>query len=171
MPKPKAAAIYARISSDPEGTALGVTRQLDDCRALADSLGWTVKHEYVDNDASAFSGKPRPEYLQMLADVADGYADAVIVYNIDRLTRQPAELEHFHRVVTDAGVNQVRFVTGDTDLSTIEGLTMARVIGAFSAGESAKIGRRVRRKMEQVAAEGRPHGGAYRPFGYADDKI
>ena len=58
MPKaPVCAAIYARISSDQDGTALGVTRQIEDCRALAKKLGWTVGEEYVDNDISAYSGK------------------------------------------------------------------------------------------------------------------
>src|SRR5450759_2307721 len=39
---PTAAAIYARISSDPEGDMLGVTRQVTDCRALAERRGWRV---------------------------------------------------------------------------------------------------------------------------------
>jgi site-specific DNA recombinase len=58
----EAVAIYARISSDQDGTALGVARQVQDCRGLAKSLGWVVAEEYVDNDLSAFSGKRRPGY-------------------------------------------------------------------------------------------------------------
>jgi DNA invertase Pin-like site-specific DNA recombinase len=45
-------AIYARISSD-DGTALGVTRQVEDCRKLAGELGWQVADEYVDRDCRA----------------------------------------------------------------------------------------------------------------------
>jgi DNA invertase Pin-like site-specific DNA recombinase len=41
------AAVYARISSD-DGQALGVKRQLEDCRKLAASLGWAVGEEYVE---------------------------------------------------------------------------------------------------------------------------
>jgi hypothetical protein len=78
-------AIYARISSDAEGTGLGVARQLEDCRKLAADRGWPVGAEYVDNDVSAFSGKPRREYARMLADLASGDRDAVIVYNLDPL--------------------------------------------------------------------------------------
>ncbi|EUA56885.1 resolvase, N terminal domain protein [Mycobacterium intracellulare 1956] len=37
---------------------------------------------------SAFSGKPRREYARMLADLASGDRDAVIVYNLDRLHRR-----------------------------------------------------------------------------------
>jgi site-specific DNA recombinase len=95
MVKVRAAAVYARISSDQDGTALGVGRQLKDCRKLAADLGWAVAEEYVDNDISAYSGKRRPGYEQMLADIAEGSRDAVIVYHADRLTRRPIELEQF----------------------------------------------------------------------------
>ena len=74
--------MYARISSDTEGRALGVTRQLEDCRRLADSLGWPVAQEYIDNDLSAYSGKRRPAYEQLLADLANGLRDAVICYHV-----------------------------------------------------------------------------------------
>src|SRR3954449_12765476 len=83
----RAAAVYARFSSDTEGKALGVTRQLEDCRRLAGQLGWTIAQEYVDNDLSAYSGKHRPAYQQLLTDVADGLRDAVICYHVVRLTR------------------------------------------------------------------------------------
>ncbi|WP_460819532.1 recombinase family protein [Nocardioides korecus] len=173
MTTPRRAAIYARISSDVDGTRAGVERQVTDCHALADSLGWTVAGEYVDNDvsASSYSRKARPEYERLMADLGDGLVDGVVVCNIDRLTRRPAELEAFYDAVTAAGVTQVRFVTGDTDISTTDGLMMARILGAFAAKESANIGRRVARKMEQVAAEGRPHGGSRRPYSYGPDKI
>jgi site-specific DNA recombinase len=68
---PRAAAGYARISSDLEGSGLGVTRQVEDGRRLAATLGWTVVKDYVDNDLSAYSGKVRPAYLRMLEDVRD----------------------------------------------------------------------------------------------------
>ncbi|MGB6059417.1 MAG: recombinase family protein, partial [Microthrixaceae bacterium] len=117
-----AAAIYARISQD-DGTALGVTRQVEDCRQLARELGWTVAEEYIDNDVSAYSGKRRPAYEAMLADIADGSRDGVIVYHADRLTRRPIELEQFLDVVSGAGVSQVKFVAGTgIDVGTGDGL-------------------------------------------------
>jgi len=91
----RSAAIYARISVDIEGKSLGVQRQLEDCRKLAADRGWPVGAEYVDNDVSACSGKPRREYARMLADLESGARDAVIVYNLDRLHRRPVELEEF----------------------------------------------------------------------------
>ncbi|MDQ1740944.1 MAG: site-specific recombinase [Pseudonocardiales bacterium] len=75
----RAAAIYARISSDQDGPGLGVQRQVEDGRKLASQRGWVVAEEYVDNDVSAYSGKRRPAYQRMLADLVAGERDAVIV--------------------------------------------------------------------------------------------
>jgi len=76
---PQHAAIYARISSDAEGIGAGVARQVKDCRMLANRLGWRIAGEYVDNDLSAWTGKRRPEYERLLADLSDGLIDAVVV--------------------------------------------------------------------------------------------
>lgn len=171
MNRPRAAAIYARISSDPSGQALGVQRQLEDCRKLAEDRGWTVVDEYVDNDVSAYSGKRRPQYERMLADIRDGLRDAVLVYNMDRLTRRPIELEEFTAVCEAAGLRQVTTATADVDLGTDDGLFMARITAAVAAKESARKSARVRRKLQQNAEQGLPGGGASRPYGYEADKI
>src|SRR5580704_669284 len=171
MPTPTKAAIYARISSDTEGTGKGVERQVEDCRRLAEDLGWPVADEYIDNDISAYSGKHRPSYERMLEDIKTGTIDAVLVYNLDRLTRRPVEFEEFHATLGAVGVTDVRFVTGDMDFGTQDGLLIGRIQAAVAANESGKKSERIKRKMEQVAAEGRPHGGSRRPFGFEDDKI
>jgi site-specific DNA recombinase len=171
MNTPRSAAIYARISSDPTGQALGVQRQLEDCRKLAADRGWNVGAEYVDNDVSAYSGKKRPEYARMMADIRDGLRDAVVVYNMDRLTRRPVELEEFVATCETAGVRQVATVTADVDLGNDDGLFMARIFAAFAAKESGRKSERLRRKARQNAELGQPGGGANRPFGYEADKI
>jgi hypothetical protein len=108
----------------------------------------------------------------MLLDLADGWRDAVIVYHPDRLTRRPIELEHFVEVVTGAGISHVQFVAGaPVDLASGDGLLVLRMLGAVAANESASKSRRVRRKLDEVAASGRPHGGSNRPFGYESDCI
>ncbi|MEQ1701517.1 MAG: recombinase family protein [Ilumatobacteraceae bacterium] len=172
MSNPKSVAVYARISSDQEGTALGVNRQLQDCRSKAEELGWVIGEEYVDNDISATYGKRRPSYERMLADLRDGYRDGVLVYHVDRLTRRPMELEQFVEVITAAGVRDVQFVAGAAvDIASGDGLLVLRMMGAVAANESASKSRRQRRKMDEVAASGRPHGGSNRPFGYEADRI
>jgi site-specific DNA recombinase len=164
------AAICARISDDQGGKALGVQRQLEDCRTLAAERGWTVGDEYVDNDISAYSGKARPAYRRMIADVAAGERDGVIVYNLDRLHRRPVELEEFVALCEKVGVRDVATVTADIDLGNDDGLFMARIFAAFAAKESGRRSARIRRKMVQNAQQGLPHGSA-RAFGYDVDKI
>jgi site-specific DNA recombinase len=165
----RSAVIYVRISADVEGRSLGVQRQLEDCRKLAADRGWPVGAEYVDNDVSAFSGKPRREHARMLAELESGARDAVIVYNLDRLHRRPAELEEFVALCERVGVSQVATVTADIDLGD-DGLFMARIFAAFAAKESGRKSARARRKLLQNAEQGLPHG-SVRPFGYEPDKI
>jgi DNA invertase Pin-like site-specific DNA recombinase len=167
----RAAAIYARISSDQDGRGFGVQRQVEDCRKLASERGWVVAEEYVDNDVSAYSGKTRPAYRRLLADLAAGERDAVLVYNLDRLHRQPAELEDFVTLCEKAGVTNVATVTADIDLGNDDGLFMARMFAAFAAKESGRRSARVRRKMQANAAAGLPHGGSLRPFGYDETRM
>ena len=97
---PERAAIYCRISDDREGRGLGVARQEDDCRKLAERLGWQVAKLYRDNDISAFRGKPRPAYQVMLDDVKNGQVDGILCWHNDRLHRHQRELEDFIELVT-----------------------------------------------------------------------
>lgn len=168
---PKAAAIYARISSDRAGDALGVKRQVSDCEAEADRRGWPVAEVYIDDDVSAYNGKPRPGYQRMLADIAAGSIDAVVVYHLDRLHRRPKELEEFVEVCDAARLKHVATVQGDVDLGTGDGMLVARIMAAVAANESHAKSRRVRRKMDELAETGKPHGGSNRPFGYEADRI
>jgi site-specific DNA recombinase len=171
MTTPSAAAIYARISSDPEGDRLGVSRQLADCQALAERKGWTVAERYVDDDRSAYRGNARPEYRRLLADIASGTIDAVLVYNLDRLHRQPKELEEFFDICDDARVSSLASVEGDIDLASHEGRFHARIIGAVSRKSSDDMSRRIRRKHLELAQAGQPGGGGTRPYGYRPDRL
>jgi site-specific DNA recombinase len=166
---PTAAAIYARISSDPEGDMLGVSRQVHDCRALAERRGWRVADTYIDDDVSAYKGKPRPQYRRMLDDMRAGAVDAVVVWHLDRLHRHPKELEEFFEVCDGAHISALASVTGDTDLSTHDGRFLARILGAVARKESDDKSRRITRKHLEMAQAGRPIIGGTRPFGYRDD--
>lgn len=163
--------IYARISADRDGTALGVERQLNDCRRLAQNRGWTVGAEYVDNDVSAYAGKPRPEYQRMIADLEHGRIDGVVVYNTDRLYRQPRDLEDFIDLTQRLRISRnLATVSGDIDLSTSDGQFVARLLGASARKESDDKSRRLKRKHQELAERGQVSGGGTRPFGYDDDR-
>ncbi|HEY8914060.1 recombinase family protein [Lacisediminihabitans sp.] len=163
-------AVYARISRDVTGEGLGVERQLEDCRRIANERGWVVAEEYVDNDISAFGGKHRPAYQRMLEDITAGIRDAVIVYNADRLTRRPIELEQFTQVCEAAKVTQLVAVTGDINFGNDDGMFMARVLAAVAAKESGRKSERLKRKAIENAEAGKPNGGR-RPFGYEKDQL
>lgn len=167
----EAAAVYCRISRDPEGNMLGVTRQREDCVALAERRGWPVAEVYVDDDVSAYSGKRRPAYRRMLDDLTAGRVDAVIVWHLDRLHRRPAELEEFFGVTDRAGVKALASCSGDVDLSSADGQFHARIMGAVAAKESADKSRRIRRQRDALAAKGEAVVAGRRPFGYERDMV
>jgi len=168
---PKAAGIYARISNDPEDDRLGVTRQVADCEQLAESLGWPVADRFIDDDRSAWSGKPRPEYRRMLDGLREGRIDAVVTYHPDRLHRRPIELEEFVEVCKRAAVDDVAYVGGTLPVGQDDGLLVARILAAVASDSSAKTAKRIRRKNDERALAGLPVGGGFRPFGYRDDRL
>lgn len=145
-------------------------RQEDDCRQLAQQLGWTVEEVYADNDVSAYSGKPRPAYLRMLADLEAGRIRGILAWHPDRLHRSPLELEHFITLVEKHAVRVHTVRAGHYDLSTPSGRAVARTVGAWARYESEHKSDRIRRAREQQALAGRFHGGQ-RPYGFEKDGV
>lgn len=159
-----------------------MTRQKEDVAELAARLGWQVEKVYEENDTSAYKKKRirlpdgrsvwrvvRPEFRQMLKDYEDGVIDGIIVYDLDRLARQPRDLEdlidlveHFKRPVTG--------VTGALDLMSENGKAMARVLVAMANKSSAGTARRVARERLQRAQEGRVLPST-RAFGWKADRV
>jgi DNA invertase Pin-like site-specific DNA recombinase len=158
-------AIYCRISKDDDGDGLGVERQRQDCERLAKRNGWKVVATFTDNDISAYSGKRRPEYRQLLDALAAKTVSALVVWHPDRLHRSPVELEEFIDVIEQTGAKVATVTAGEYDLTTPTGRMQARIVGAVARNESEHKAERLRRKHEELAASGKPHGGV-RPFGY-----
>jgi site-specific DNA recombinase len=152
------AGIYTRISWDPDGQRTGVERQRVDCEALCTARCWEVVHYFEDNDRSAYSGKKRRSYEEMLSAVEDGELDAVVTWHNDRLHRSPRELEAFIALVERSGVRVAVVSGGDYDLTTPDGRFTARIVGAVARKESEDRSRRVRRKHLELAERGRPAG-------------
>ncbi|MEJ3658770.1 recombinase family protein [Actinomycetes bacterium KLBMP 9759] len=165
---PRRAAIYARISKDREGAGLGVERQQEDCVALAERLSVRVAAVHVDNDLSAYSGKPRPGYRALLEQVRSGEIDVVLAWHTDRLHRSPVELEEWIAACEPRGVAVHTVKAGLVDLSTPSGRAIARTLGAWARYDvEDKIEKQLRQK-QQAAAAGKWRGGR-RPFGYESD--
>lgn len=166
------AAIYVRISDDRAGGGLGVQRQENDCRTVVvDPNGWTVADVYVDNDRSAYSGKPRPAYRRMLEDAAAGNFDAIVAWHPDRLHRSPRELEEFIDLVERQKITVQTVRAGIIDLATPAGRMVARQLGAVARYESEHKSDRQRAKAREIALAGGNAGGGTRPFGFERDRV
>lgn len=148
---------------------LGVERQREDCEAVIRSKGWELGGLYVDNDLSAYTGKDRPEYLRLLADLRSGVVDAVVAWHPDRLHRSPRELEPFIDVVEARGAAVETVTAGPVDLTTPSGRAVARTLGAWARFESEHKGERIARKHQERAENGRPVRTGTRPFGLSAD--
>jgi site-specific DNA recombinase len=113
-----------------------------------------VAEVYTDNDVSAYSGKPRPSWTRLLADVQAGRLDAVVGWHVDRLTRSPRELEDVIDMADRYGL-ELATVTGEVDLSKPTGRLVARMLRAAARHEAEH-------KAERQKATA-PPGGRGRP--------
>jgi DNA invertase Pin-like site-specific DNA recombinase len=168
----KSAVIYSRISSDPEGRAVGVERQETDCRTLAERHGYTVAGVFRDNDVSASTSsvKPRPGYDAMMTRVRQGDVAAVIAYSNSRLTRRVREYLDLIDLHRQCGVTFRTVVSGDADLSTADGRGVALTLATWDQAEAERTAERVRRAKADTKARGH-YGGGPRPFGYEADGV
>jgi site-specific DNA recombinase len=149
-----------------------VRRQVKDCAELCARRGWVVVEQFVDDDRSAFDGRPRPAYQALLAALEAGQVDAVVAWHPDRLHRAPVELEHFIDLVEAAGAEVATCTAGDIDLATPSGRMTARIVGAVARHESEHKSARIRRKAREQAEAGAPNmGGQRRPYGYRADRV
>ncbi|MEM6109206.1 recombinase family protein [Mycobacterium sp. 050272] len=163
------AAVYLRQSLDRSGDGLGVDRQREDVRSLIEARGWTLAAEFVDNDVSALSRKPRPQFSAMMARVDAGEFDVIVARHMDRLLRRLAELENTLERCQAAGVAIVTASDG-VDTSTDGGRLVARILSSVAQGEVERKGARQRSAAIQAAKAGRWVGGR-RPFGYEKDGV
>lgn len=167
---PQLACIYCRMSEDREGGGLGVDRQREDCEQLAADLGLTIIKVYTDNDLSAYSGKPRPDYEQMLNDLRAGLYGTVLAWHTDRLHRRPSELEEYIDVCEPRNVQTRTVKAGALDLTTATGRWQARQLGAMARYEVERMIERQRRARDQKVQRGEWSGGP-RPYGWEADGV
>jgi site-specific DNA recombinase len=170
----KQAATYCRISYDKRRNEAGVERQQADTDALAKRLGYRVVKRIVDNDRSATrasAGRRRKEregFAEMLELVAAGSVDAVVVYDLDRWSRNPDELGAWiDAAEANPGVKII--TTGDViDLSDDDAIFRMRILLAVAEKEARNTARRVKREALSAAEKGIPRW-TTRPFGFQRD--
>jgi DNA invertase Pin-like site-specific DNA recombinase len=164
------AVIYVRQSRDRDGDELAITRQREDCERLCAERGWTVAEIVPENDTSASSDKPRPQFARVLATVDAGEVNVVVCWHVDRLVRRLADLEEVIARCERAGV-KLATVSGDLDLSTDAGRLVGRILASVARGEIERKSARQRRARRQAAEAGKPARWSHRRFGFQTDKI
>ena len=161
--------------------------QDEDCRTYVERRDGTYVFTYDEPSTSAWKRVRvilpdgtvawrvvRPVFDQALADLRRGFApngiriDELVVYDLDRLTRDNRHIEDTIDVVQRYN-RPILDTTGSVDLLTENGRAMARVLVTMSGKQSADTARRVKRKHRVLQQAGLPAGGP-RPFGWNDDK-
>jgi site-specific DNA recombinase len=162
--------IYARISDDREGRQNGVDRQERQCRALAEKNGDEVVGVFVDDDRSAYSGKPRPDYLKMLAFLAAGHAEGAYALAPTRFYRRLDDGLEFFKLIVQKRLEVETVKAGRYNLATADGRRDALRAAVDAQHEAEQISERVRDAKADNLARGEYRGGP-RPFGYESDGI
>jgi site-specific DNA recombinase len=159
------AAIYTRISRDDEEKGLGVERQRKQCRALLRQRGLRVARVFEENDTSAYSGKPRPQWVALLEAIGAGEIDTVVALANDRLYRRTRDQLDLMEMLESVRGRIITVLDGEVDPASAEGQMRMTILGSVAQFESKRKSERIREKHEQLAADGLYKGGG-RPFGY-----
>jgi len=113
--------IYARSAAVPADT----DEQLRACRAYAAQRGMTIVGEVIDAPASGMADE-RPGYAALIAAVANGGINAVLVTDLSRISRSPATLDYFLKVAAKSSVRVIEVSAG----------VVQRIFRDYAAGES-----------------------------------
>jgi len=162
-------AIYTRKSSDEglEQAFNSLDAQREACAAFVVSQkheGWSVLPTLYDDGGYSGGTLDRPALQRLLADIADGKVDAVVVYKIDRLTRS---LFDFAKIVEAFEARGVSFVsiTQQFNTTTSMGRLTLNVLLSFAQFEREVAGERIRDKIAASKKKGMWMGGLP-PLGY-----
>ena len=119
-----------------------------------------------DYDDPAYSGgnMERPALQRLLADIAAGQVDIVVVYKIDRLTRSLTDFSKMVEVFERHGVSFVS-VTQQFNTTSSMGRLMLNILLSFAQFEREVTGERIRDKIAASKRKGLWMGGVP-PLGY-----
>ncbi|MGW1788139.1 recombinase family protein [Streptomyces tubercidicus] len=96
----------------------------------------------------------RPEFRQLLADLANGVIDGVIFYDLDRLVRQPQDLEDLIDIVEYVKRPVTGATGGRMNLINDSDRHMARMMCVMALKSSEDTARRVARQHLSAAQNG-----------------
>ncbi len=165
----KRCAIYTRKSSS-EGLDRGFN-SLDAQRQFCESYiasqageGWTALDTRYDDGGFSGGSLDRPAVRRLMADVAAGTIDTVVVYKIDRLSRSLIDFSSLIGRFEAHGVSFVAVTQAFNTTSSMGRLTL-NVLLSFAQFERELASERLRDKAAASRARGLWQAGP-RPFGY-----
>lgn len=158
------AVIYARFSSHAQNEQ-SIEGQLLECYAFTKKNGYVVIDEYIDR---ALTGKSdhRPAFQRMIADSAKKTFQYVIVYQLDRFSRNRTHSALYKRELQK---NNVRVISARENITDdASGILVEGVLESIAEYYSAELSQKVRRGMNLNAEKGLSNGGSI-PLGFYVD--
>ena len=158
------AVIYARYSSDNQREE-SIEGQLRECKEYADQNGITVVRTYIDRALSAKTDSRR-QFQQMIHDSATHTFEAVLVWKLDRFSRNRYDSAHYKRILKN---NRVHVVSVTEPISnTPEGIMLESLLEGMAEYYSAELAEKVSRGHKENALKAKFNGGPV-PLGYRID--
>jgi DNA invertase Pin-like site-specific DNA recombinase len=145
----KAVIGYVTVSAEAPETADKAAAAI---RAACDRAGWQLLEVVRDRDNGLRSLK-RPGLCYALGKITSGDARALVVNDLDRLSRSMVDLGTLMQWFRDANAALVALDL-DLDTSTAEGSRVAEVLSKLSEREREHIARRTRAGLADVKARG-----------------
>ena len=122
------AVIYARYSSDNQRDA-SIDQQVKECQKYADQMGLEIVRVYDDRALTGKTDK-RPSFLRMIKDSAKGGFKYVIVYTLDRFSRNKYDSAIHKHTLKENGVKVLSAMEHITDDPT--GALMESILEGFA---------------------------------------
>ncbi|MCW2349163.1 recombinase family protein [Sphingobium sp. B12D2B] len=165
-------AVYTRKSTEDglEQEFNSLDAQYEACAAYAVSQrheGWTLLPERYDDGGFSGGNMARPGLTRLLADVAAGKVDIILVYKIDRLTRALSDFAKIVEILDKAGASFVS-ITQSFNTTTSMGRLTLNMLLSFAQFEREVTGERIRDKIAASKRKGLWMGGPV-PLGYDVD--
>jgi site-specific DNA recombinase len=162
-------AIYTRKSSEEglEQAFNSLDAQREACEAFIASQrheGWITLPSLYDDGGISGGTMDRPALQRLLADIAAGTIDTVVVYKVDRLTRSLGDFAKIVEVFDRCRVSFVS-VTQQFNTTTSMGRLTLNMLLSFAQFEREVTGERIRDKIAASKKKGMWMGGQP-PLGY-----
>lgn len=148
--------IYARFSSSKQNEQ-SIEAQLRACHAYAEQRGWRVVGEYCDRAISGREAESRPEFQRMIRDAKKGVFSAVIVWKLDRFSRNRYDSVIYKHQLKQAGVRV--FSATEPVGEGSESAIVEAILEAMAEEYSRALAQNVTRGMRESARNGRSTGG------------